>query len=72
MVTPERREREKKLQRDPSRTEDTLLDPSGQPRQKNLPLSFLKEERGGGGGKTEFNYTVENHSLPSGSDISTI
>lgn len=42
------RERErKKLQCDPSRTEDTLLDPSGQPRQKNLPLSFLKEERGG-------------------------
>lgn len=40
-------EREK-LQCDPTRTEDTLLDPSGQPRQKNLPLSFLKEERGGG------------------------
>lgn len=41
MVTPV--QREKKLQCDPTRTEDTLLDPSGQPRQKNLPLSFLKE-----------------------------
>lgn len=61
-------------------TEDTLLDPSDQPRQKNLPLCFPKKkktekkERGGGlwGVGTEFNYTVETHSLPSGSDISTI
>lgn len=47
----------KKLQCDPSRTEDTLLDPGGQPRQKNLPLSFLKEERGGGGGERQNSIT---------------
>lgn len=57
---------------DPTGTEDTLLDPSDQPRQENLPLSFPKREEGRGGKKTEFNYTVETHFLPSGSDISTI
>lgn len=31
-----------------------------------------EEEEGGYKKKTEFNYTVETHSLPSGSDISTI
>lgn len=34
--------------------------------------SPLPERRKRRGRKTEFNYTVENHSLPSGSDISTI
>lgn len=44
----DRSKKKKKSFRDPTGTEDTLLDPSGQPQQKNLPLRFPKEERGGG------------------------
>lgn len=38
----------------------------------SAPRKEEEEEEGVERKKTEFNYTVETHSLPSGSDISTI
>lgn len=66
MVTPTQGiKKTKKLVIQPE-PKDTLFDPNGG---IFLSASGIEEE---GGKKTEFNYTVETHSLPSGSDISTI